>query len=81
MIKMLSSTVSILAEWILLLVCIPILSWIIMIVTVLIVKHHVETLPYTNSFSIWLSSLITAYGFCLYNLLRNKSVSIRNNRS
>ena len=65
--------------WILLLVSIPILSWLIMIVTVLIVKHHVETLPYTNSFSIWLSSLITAYAFCLYNLLGNKSVRNRNN--
>jgi len=79
MIKMLSSILNILLKWLPLTVCIPMLSFMVTVVTVLLLKHNVETLPSFNHFGIWLSSLITAYAFCLYNLLRNKHVSINNN--
>jgi hypothetical protein len=81
MTKIYSLIVSTLARWIPLLVFIPILSWMVMMVTVLIVKHYIEDLPYSNGFSMWLCSLITAYVFCLYNFMRSKRVSINNESS
>ena len=81
MTKMLLSIGSTLVKWIPLLVCIPILSWLVMMLTVLIVKHYIEDLPYSNGFSMWLCSLITAYVFCLYNFIRSKRVSINNESS
>ena len=78
MIKMLTSTLRVLLKWLPLTVYIPMLSFMVTIITVLLLKHNVETLPSFKAFGIWLSSLITAYVFCLYNLLRNTNVSINN---
>jgi len=61
---------STLLKWIPFLIFIPILSWVIMLVTVLILTTHVEELGFTNSFGIWLSSVITAYVLCLFKLMR-----------
>jgi len=76
---MIKILLSMLLRWLPLTVYIPMLSFMVTIVTVLLLKHNVETLPSFKAFGIWLSSLITAYAFCLYNLLRNNNVSINNN--
>jgi len=61
---------STLLKWIPFLILIPLLSWGITLVTVLILTTHVEELSFTNSFGIWLSSVITAYVLCLFKLMR-----------
>ena len=61
---------STLLKWIPFLILIPLLSWGITLVTVLILTTHVEELGFTNSFGIWLSSVITAYVLCLFKLMR-----------
>ena len=75
---MIKILLSMLLRWLPLTVYIPMLSFMVTIATVLLLKHNVETLPSFKAFGIWLSSLITAYVFCLYNLLRNTNVSINN---
>ena len=61
---------SILLKWITFLVYIPILSWVIMLFTLMVLEIHVESLCLNNGFGIWLSSLLTAYGFFLFKLMR-----------
>ena len=70
MIQTLTLIVNTLLKWTPFLIFIPILSWVIMLVTVLILTTHVEELGFTNSFGIWLSSVITAYVLCLFKLMR-----------
>jgi hypothetical protein len=61
---------SILLKWISFIVFIPLLSWGIMWLIVLILTTHMEELDFTNSFGIWLSSVVTAYVLCLFKLMR-----------
>jgi hypothetical protein len=61
---------SILLKWIPFLIFIPLLSWGIMLVTVLILTTHMEELSFINNFGIWVSSVITAYVLCLFKLMK-----------
>ena len=61
----------VLKTWITFILYIPILSWAVSVVVMMAVATHVESLCFNNGFSIWLSSLVTAYGFFLYKLMRN----------
>jgi hypothetical protein len=70
MIQTFKLIVSTLLKWMPFLIFIPILSWVIMLLTVLILKTHMEDLGFTNSFGLWLSSVITAYVLCLFKILR-----------
>jgi len=70
MLSMILKIESILLKWIIFIVYIPILSWIIMLFTLMVLETHVESLCLNNGFGIWLSSLLTAYGFFLFKLMR-----------
>jgi len=70
MIQTLTLIVNTLLKWIPFLVYIPILSWVIMLFTLMVLGTHVESLCLNNGFGIWLSSLLTAYGFFLFKLMR-----------
>jgi len=70
MIQTLTTIVNTLLKWIFFLVYIPILSWVIMLFTLMVLEIHLESLCLNNGFGIWLSSLITAYGFFLFKLMR-----------
>ena len=70
MLKKLLLIESILLKWITFLVYIPILSWVIMLFTLMILGTYVESLCLNNGFGIWLSSLLTAYVLCLFKLMR-----------
>ena len=59
-------------KWILILALVPLVSWIIMLFVTFILKIHTEDLCFHSGFGIWLSSLLTAYGFFLYNLMRGQ---------
>jgi hypothetical protein len=57
--------------WITFIICIPILSWVVMLMIMMALQIHVELLCLNNGFAIWLSSLVTAYGFYLYKLTKD----------
>jgi hypothetical protein len=57
--------------WITFIIFIPTLSWVIMLTIMMALQIRVELLCLNNGFAIWLSSLVTAYGFYLYKLTKD----------